>query len=67
MKQVNEISIEICPDHLPEGTRGSLPGGLSREESGSEEEIPSRKTGMSRRWLVLLAFRWILVSEGIPE
>lgn len=66
MKGVKEISIEICPDHLPEGTWGSLPGGLSREESGGEEELPSRKAGMSRTWLGLLAFRWILVSEGIP-
>ena len=49
MKGVNEISIEICPDHLPEETRGSLPGGPSREESGNEEEIPSRKAGVSRR------------------
>lgn len=46
MKGVNEISIEIYVDHLPEETRGSLPGGPSRER-GNEEEIPSRKAGMS--------------------
>ena len=66
MKGVNEISIEICPNHLPGATRASLPGGLSSLERGGEEELPSRKAGMSKMWLGLLAFRWILVSEGIP-